>query len=63
MVVVSHDRYFLDRVADRIVEIEDGIATVYEGNYSKYAMLGTEENRAPSSIRQEQRKIKVLSRL
>ena len=61
VVVVSHDRYFLDRVADRIVEIEDGIATVYEGNYSKYAML--KEQRRIEQLRQyeqEQRKIKQL---
>lgn len=61
VVVVSHDRYFLDRVADRIVEIEDGIATVYEGNYSKHAML--KEQRRIEQLRQyeqEQRKIKQL---
>src|SRR5688500_6684213 len=35
-VVISHDRYFLDRIADRIIEIENGIAVSYKGNYSKY---------------------------
>ena len=34
--VISHDRYFLDRVADRIVELEDGALTDYPGNYSDY---------------------------
>lgn len=61
VVVVSHDRYFLDRVADRIVEIEDGTATIYEGNYSKFAML--KEQRRIEQLRQyeqEQRKIKQL---
>jgi ATP-binding cassette subfamily F protein 3 len=37
VVVVSHDRYFLDRVVDRIIEIRDGELRVYEGGYSYYA--------------------------
>jgi ATP-binding cassette subfamily F protein 3 len=37
VVVVSHDRYFLDRVADRIFEVCDGELRVYEGGYSYYA--------------------------
>jgi ATP-binding cassette subfamily F protein 3 len=36
IVTVSHDRYFLDRVADRILELEDGIGTLYLGNYSDW---------------------------
>ena len=35
-VVISHDRYFLDRTASRIVEIENGRAVSYKGNYSKF---------------------------
>ncbi|SHJ66280.1 ATPase components of ABC transporters with duplicated ATPase domains [Geosporobacter subterraneus DSM 17957] len=35
--IISHDRYFLDRVVQRIIEIEDGKASLYEGNYSYYA--------------------------
>ena len=34
--VISHDRYFLDRVVDRIVELEDGALNDYIGNYSDY---------------------------
>jgi ATP-binding cassette subfamily F protein 3 len=37
VVVVSHDRYFLDRVADRIFEVCDGELRVYAGGYSYYA--------------------------
>lgn len=33
---VSHDRYFLDKVANRMVELEDGQLTEYAGNYSYY---------------------------
>jgi ATP-binding cassette subfamily F protein 3 len=37
VIVVSHDRYFLDRVADRIVAVDDGRLQVFEGGYSAYA--------------------------
>jgi ATP-binding cassette subfamily F protein 3 len=36
VLAVSHDRYFLDRLADRIVAIEDGEVRAYPGNYSDY---------------------------
>ena len=34
--VISHDRYFLDRIVDRIVEVGDGDAVAYEGGYSDW---------------------------
>jgi ATP-binding cassette subfamily F protein 3 len=34
--VISHDRYFLDRVVDRIVELVDGRLVEYAGGYSEY---------------------------
>lgn len=34
--VISHDRYFLDRVAKRIIEVENGKAVSYKGNYSQF---------------------------
>ena len=37
VLVISHDRYFLDRVVDRIVELEDGDLSEYPGDYSYYA--------------------------
>ena len=36
VVAISHDRFFLDRVAQRIIEIENGKAEFYSGNYSFY---------------------------
>jgi ATP-binding cassette, subfamily F, member 3 len=36
VLVVSHDRYFLDAVAGSILELEDGVLARYPGNYSKY---------------------------
>lgn len=37
VLVVSHDRYFLDRMADKIVEINHGKVTVFPGDYTNYA--------------------------
>lgn len=36
LVLVTHDRYVLDRVATRIVEIDQGALHVYDGNYARY---------------------------
>jgi len=36
LLVISHDRYFLDRVVDRIVELDDGALTEFRGGYSDY---------------------------
>ena len=61
VLVISHDRYFLDRVADRVVEIVDGHAEYYSGNYSFYI----EEKQARFNLQlkqyeQEQAKLKQL---
>ncbi|HSJ52718.1 MAG TPA: ABC-F family ATP-binding cassette domain-containing protein [Anaerolineae bacterium] len=37
VLVISHDRYFLDRVVDRIVELDEGALTEYGGDYTYYA--------------------------
>jgi len=37
VLVISHDRYFLDRAVDRIVELKDGRLVNYSGGYSEYA--------------------------
>ncbi len=36
ILAVSHDRYFLDKIADRVVELDDGALSEYLGNYSYY---------------------------
>ena len=38
VIIVSHDRYFLDRIANKVVEINQTKATVFTGNYSAYAV-------------------------
>lgn len=36
VVFVSHDRYFIDRLATRVLEVENGVITTYEGGYEDY---------------------------
>jgi ATP-binding cassette subfamily F protein 3 len=43
LVVISHDRYFLDRVVTEIVELKDTKLTAYPGNYSSYKELKGDE--------------------
>ncbi len=38
VLIVSHDRYFLDKIANKIIEIDQTKATVFQGNYSDYAV-------------------------
>ena len=37
VLLVSHDRYFLDRVVNKVIDLENGQARMYRGNYSDYA--------------------------
>ena len=37
VIIVAHDRYFLDRVVTKIIELDRGNATVYQGNYTAYS--------------------------
>lgn len=37
VVIVCHDRYFLDKVVSKVIELEHGKSTVFSGNYSQYA--------------------------
>lgn len=43
-VIISHDRYFLDRTSTKIIEIENGKAVLYKGNYSQF-LVEREERR------------------
>ena len=43
--VVSHDRYFLDKVATRILEIDNGTLLSFPGNFTKYRALKEEQRR------------------
>ena len=61
VLAISHDRYFLDRVVRRVIEIENGRPEFYSGNYTFYAI--EKERRYQEKLRQyekEQAKIKQL---
>lgn len=45
LLVISHDRYFLDEVVDKIWELKDGKITEYWGSYSDYLLLKEEERK------------------
>ena len=63
VLTVSHDRYFLDKVVDRVIEIQGGKAEFYSGNYSFYAV--EKERRFEERQRQyekEQAKIQQLEK-
>lgn len=37
VLIVAHDRYFLDKIVSKIIELDNGMATVFSGNYTDYA--------------------------
>ncbi|SEA53933.1 ATP-binding cassette, subfamily F, member 3 [Desulfuromusa kysingii] len=54
IVLVSHDRFFLDSVVSRIVEIWNGQLTTYPGNYSRYIQARDERIMALKAAKQQQ---------
>ncbi|EAW42868.1 ATP-binding protein of ABC transporter [Nodularia spumigena CCY9414] len=56
MVIVSHDREFLDRLCTHIVETERGVSTTYLGNYSAYLEQKAENQLAQLSAYERQQK-------
>ncbi len=42
VIVVSHDRYFLDKIVSKVVELDKGASTIYHGNYSYFAQKRAE---------------------
>ncbi len=60
VVMITHDRYFLDNVTGWILEIDRGSAMPYEGNYSAY--LEAKRKRLLQEAREEDTKAKTLQR-
>lgn len=56
MVVVSHDREFLDQLCTKIVETEHGKATTYKGNYTQFVAAKTEKTAAQWAAWEKQQK-------
>lgn len=60
LLIITHDRYFLDRVANEIVELDQAKLFRYEGNYSKY--LEQKEIRLQQQIASEDKRKNLLRR-
>lgn len=56
-VIISHDRYFLDRACRRIVEVENGRATSYTGNYSDYLVEREEQRKIQQQAYDNQQRL------
>lgn len=56
MVIVSHDREFLDQLCTKIVEVERGVATTYPGSYSDYARQKSTANAVAMAAYEKQQK-------
>ena len=61
VLTVSHDRYFLDKVVKRVIEIRNGKAEFYSGNYSFYAV--EKEKRELERLRQYEKEQAEIARL
>ena len=61
VVTISHDRYFLDRAVTRVIEIADGRAEFYSGNYSFYAV--EKERRYQERMKQYQKEQAKIAQL
>lgn len=60
LVMVTHDRYFLERVSDRIVEVDKGKLYSYPGNYSKFLELKAQrQNMELATERKRQSMLKM----
>lgn len=63
VIVVSHDRYFLDKIAEHIFSFEgDGVIKRYIGNYSDYILIVSEQERIPESNNPKQTENKVAEK-
>jgi len=66
VLLISHDRYFLDQVCSRIIEVVEGVSTDYNGNYSYYAV--ERERRYQESLKlwesqmEEKQRLEALAR-
>jgi len=60
VVLVTHDRYLLEAVAERIVEVEDGVCVPYSGSYGDY-LVARAERRARQE-RSEDRRLALITR-
>ena len=54
VLIISHDRYFLDRVATRMIDLDNKTVTTYEGNYTYYMRVKTQRREALKTAYEKQ---------
>lgn len=63
VIMVSHDRYFLDNVATKIIEIEDMVSKSYDGNYTAYVNEKEKQLQLQfDAFEDQQKKIKAMEK-
>jgi ATPase subunit of ABC transporter with duplicated ATPase domains len=63
VIIVSHDRYFLDHIVTKIIEVEDKECKTYKGNYSDYVRIKEENLRIQyDNFRDQQKKINTMEK-
>lgn len=63
VIIVSHDRYFLDRMIDKIIELDDGKVKTYFGNYTSYlAQKEDEEVKEFAKYKLQQKKFEEMEK-
>ncbi|MCK4655542.1 MAG: ABC-F family ATP-binding cassette domain-containing protein, partial [candidate division Zixibacteria bacterium] len=62
--IISHDRYFLDRTVTKIFALENGTLRMFTGNYSEYAAaVASEEQEAVTTVNAEEKELEKKARL
>ncbi len=63
VLMVSHDRYFLDAAANRILEVEDGVIQEYQGNYSFYQEERKRRRQLQAeAYKEQQKKVRAMEK-
>ena len=61
VMIISHDRWFIDQCCDRVIEIHDGTCDFYQGNYSYYAV--ERERRREEQLKRHEHELAETKRL
>lgn len=59
VIMVSHDRYFINRCANKIIEIEDYITKMYKGNFENYLRLKNKKEDKKNSVIEVKQKVRI----
>jgi len=62
VIIVSHDRYFLDNTVTKIIEIENKVSKTYYGNYSSYIRQKEEREQQLNAYKEQTKRINEMER-